>query len=296
MKLEHQQHLINIRAAHVRRLQLLELRVAKEGIQTPPSVLMEVEELQEKIGAIDVQLENVLETSPSPSLPLSISEKPPVPPSRFTRLLWPLLIGLGVVIIGIIIWRYDLINRSDQQTSVPSSTATLTLPTPTTTLVPISPTPTATEPADISIDIIGEDQTLFTDDEWVYRHTSSICGASCTQSVSTINGQFPSGKYIITLIIVGNRAASDRLLPPDFFRLIDGEGQQYQPLPTLARQYIRPGINADLMEEDTIPSFQRTKLDYSVLLIFDVPVDATNLVLYANENPTQGWQLTPIAR
>jgi hypothetical protein len=90
-------------------------------------------------------------------------------------------------------------------------------------------------------------------------------------------------------MIVSNQASTSRVLPSDFFLLQDSTGAIYHSRPDLAQQYIRRGQNADHTEEDSIPARQNTGYDYSILLIFDVPSDATNIVIFARDNPTQGW-------
>jgi hypothetical protein len=49
-------HLVELRNTMMRRSQWLELRAAKQGIETPPSIYMEIEDIQAQIERIDKQL------------------------------------------------------------------------------------------------------------------------------------------------------------------------------------------------------------------------------------------------
>lgn len=55
-------HLQKLRAIHTERLRILELQSAKFGLSVPPHILLEIEEIKEKISQIDSQLQ---EASPS---------------------------------------------------------------------------------------------------------------------------------------------------------------------------------------------------------------------------------------
>ena len=50
------QHLGELRQKHQRRLQILELQAANYGLSTPPHIVMEIEDIKEKIAAIDRKL------------------------------------------------------------------------------------------------------------------------------------------------------------------------------------------------------------------------------------------------
>jgi TIR domain len=53
-------HLRKLRAIHTERLRILELQSAKFGLSVPPHILLEIEEIREKISQIDSQLQEAL--------------------------------------------------------------------------------------------------------------------------------------------------------------------------------------------------------------------------------------------
>jgi len=61
------QHLEELRQQHQRRLQVLEIQAAAYGLSTPPHVLIEIEDIKEKIAAIDKQL--IAGGTPTPQTP-----------------------------------------------------------------------------------------------------------------------------------------------------------------------------------------------------------------------------------
>ncbi len=54
-------HTLQLREINLRRLQILELQAAQFGINVPPHILLEIEDIKEKILAIDKQLKRSLE-------------------------------------------------------------------------------------------------------------------------------------------------------------------------------------------------------------------------------------------
>ena len=53
-------HFKKIREIHVRRLQVLELQAAQFGINTPPHIVLEIEDIKEKIRLIELQLKKYI--------------------------------------------------------------------------------------------------------------------------------------------------------------------------------------------------------------------------------------------
>jgi len=56
-------HLQKLKSIHLERLQILELQSAKFGLSVPPHILLEIEEIKEKISRIDSQLQETLSAS-----------------------------------------------------------------------------------------------------------------------------------------------------------------------------------------------------------------------------------------
>ena len=58
---EQRKHLEDLRQAHLKRLQVLELKEAQFGMNAPPEILTEMEDVRERIASIDIQLTNIRE-------------------------------------------------------------------------------------------------------------------------------------------------------------------------------------------------------------------------------------------
>jgi len=56
MNLQESQHLNELLKKHKKRLYILESQAASFGISTPPHILMEIDDIREKISSIDEQL------------------------------------------------------------------------------------------------------------------------------------------------------------------------------------------------------------------------------------------------
>lgn len=57
-----EKHLIQLRQAHYRRLCVLELKAAQQGTETPADILIEIEDLREKITDIDIKINKIQQT------------------------------------------------------------------------------------------------------------------------------------------------------------------------------------------------------------------------------------------
>ncbi|NJP07365.1 MAG: hypothetical protein HC837_17950 [Chloroflexaceae bacterium] len=111
-----------------------------------------------------------------------------------------------------------------------------------------------------------------------------------TQILKGTIGSFqPQGQCILALLSVGNNTDTARRIPPDFFVLIDDQGRSYRPLPDVSSAYLEVygrGQRGDLALEDDI---QPGGGMVSVPLLFDVPHDATGLVLTMTHHSEYGW-------
>jgi hypothetical protein len=98
------------------------------------------------------------------------------------------------------------------------------------------------------------------------------------------------GRSVVVLVQVANIEGQPEALPQSYFVLKDAQGRVYEPQPQASTMYLSMfggrGIAADLSQEDPIPS---DGLSRSMPLVFDVPADASDLVLFARSNPGQGW-------
>jgi len=53
------EHLLNLKNINLRRLQVLELQAAHFGANVPPHIVLEIEDIKEKISEIDMQLKAI---------------------------------------------------------------------------------------------------------------------------------------------------------------------------------------------------------------------------------------------
>jgi outer membrane biosynthesis protein TonB len=103
--------------------------------------------------------------------------------------------------------------------------------------------------------------------------------------------QTQQGRTVVVLVRAVNRTGQAQPLPADFFVLKDAQGRIYEAQPQASTAYLTlfgrgPAGAADLSHEEPVPADGLTR---SIPLIFDVPPDATDLVLFARSNPDQGW-------
>ncbi|MCU0495064.1 MAG: DUF4352 domain-containing protein [Chloroflexaceae bacterium] len=99
----------------------------------------------------------------------------------------------------------------------------------------------------------------------------------------------PRGRFVLALLSVSNLAAAPRRIPADMVMLLDGQGRNYRPIPNASSRYLSlygRGSFGDLALEDEIPPGNRVS---SVPLLFDIPPDATNLLLVMGSPTAGGW-------
>jgi hypothetical protein len=109
--------------------------------------------------------------------------------------------------------------------------------------------------------------------------------------VGPIGGIAPTGRFVVVLTTVNNNSGQPQSIPAGFFVLKDAQGRIYEARPDVSTAYVDTfgrGLAADLSMADEIPADGLTR---SVPLMFDVAPDATNLVLFAADNPGQGYQV-----
>lgn len=99
----------------------------------------------------------------------------------------------------------------------------------------------------------------------------------------------PSGRFVLTLLTVGNSAPEPRRIPADLFELRDSFGRSYSPVPNASTAYLNlygRGQRGDLALEDPIDASNGM---LSIPVIFDVPVDAGGLTLHVKGTGPTGW-------
>jgi hypothetical protein len=284
---EERQHLEELLQNYRRRLRHLEKQESYSGPRTPPEVLIEIEDVKKKISEIENNF--IIDNSPSvhyQPIPLRNANDTTPPANRTTRRpYWFILTSIAFLIAistGIALY----INA---YTAKKNNLVSPTLSASSTTNMPTS-NPFLTPSVSISRPIIvSYDESLGLGTEWEYRYTDSLCRTSCTKVLESIGDYRPSGRFVVALIIVGNRGESSKALPEDFFVLQDSQGRLYHSIPEISRAYVQRGINADYNEMDVIPSFELTKHDYSIALVFDVSLDSKELIIMSRNHTEKGW-------
>jgi hypothetical protein len=167
------------------------------------------------------------------------------------------------------------------------------LPTLMTTLVPsvsaglpatVGPTPVAALPAPASLPL----GTLVEVDGW---STTLLRPDYALLLDGSIGDLRPAGRFVLTLMAVSNNSTGQRRIPADLFTLVDSRGRRYIPSPNASTAYLAlygRGQHGDLaLEDDLAPSSGMR----SVPILFDVPTNATGLVLTVRGNGSTGWPI-----
>ncbi|MDQ5852854.1 MAG: hypothetical protein M3380_12460 [Chloroflexota bacterium] len=98
------------------------------------------------------------------------------------------------------------------------------------------------------------------------------------------------GQYQIVVMQVANNGGQPSTIPDGFFVLKDAQGRVYDFNRAASVDYFKryggAGVAADVAADAQFPSSRQLS---SVPLLFDVPPDATNLVLMSRENLNQGF-------
>lgn len=215
-------------------------------------------------------------------------ESPPVssPPSMTIRSAhkrsdWLIVAAVGFLFL-VVVW---VLGSSTTQTSPAAEDTHQLSPTAMTILPDVRATvEAATTPFPLPAYVAMG--TLVEHDGWY----ASLMRVDHTRFLDgNLGGIAPEGRFVLTVISVSNSHEMVRTLPQDFFVLIDDQGRSYRIVAGASQAYLSAygrGIHGDIAAEDPFPA--RSGM-LSIPLIFDVPHDATNLVLTMTRNPVGGW-------
>ncbi|MEN9937427.1 MAG: hypothetical protein RLZZ387_4006 [Chloroflexota bacterium] len=173
-------------------------------------------------------------------------------------------------------------NAGAQPTADPNAGAQPTAPPP--TLVPVAGANPLIIPANAFISANG----------WNYSYPgTNVCAFGCAVVLGNQAGGFTaSGTFVHILAFVQNTTGTAQPLPADFFVLRDAQGRIHEARVDVAGAVWQPGAS-DVSHASAIPANNATT---SVYLVFDVPTDATNLVLFSRYFIDQGWQVLESAQ
>ncbi len=126
--------------------------------------------------------------------------------------------------------------------------------------------------------------TILRADGWNYTYPNQLYALPLGPRVGNFTAE--KGAFLHVLVFIANNTGTAQPLPRDFFVLKDAQGRVYQARPEVSSAAVRPGVNADVGHETSIPA---NGLTTSVYLVFDVAPDATDLMLFARNKPDQGF-------
>lgn len=167
--------------------------------------------------------------------------------------------------------------------AAPPATFAPTVAPPTATAAPTATTaPTVTPRPTLAVGAV------VTRDSWTFAILRP-------DHVVTLNGSIgalqPSGRFVLALVAIANGGGDTSAPPADMFVMVDSRGNRYLPVSGASTVYLNTygrGSHGDLSFEEVIPPGIG---NVSVPVIFDVPVNAQDLMLFLGESPA-GWPVT----
>ncbi len=260
-------------------------------------------------------------SSPRASAPRAHDDEEEEPPRKgLSPLLWVLLGVIALVLIAFLVIQLFFLPGAPAPAPAPPTqvveqpTETVTAPTPTGEATPTvaeatpqsgdaTPVPTPGEqptaappgdqPTSVPAPVTPPEQaqpapvpigTVLQADGWNYTYPNQLYALPLGPRVGNFTAE--KGAFLHVLMFVANNSGTAQPLPRDFFVLKDAQGRVYQARPEVSSAAVRPGVNADVGHETAIPA---NGLTTSVYLVFDVAPDATDLMLFAQNKPDQGF-------
>lgn len=101
----------------------------------------------------------------------------------------------------------------------------------------------------------------------------------------------PAGRFVLTMLAVSNNSSVPRRIPADLFVLADAQGRRYTPTPGASSAFLGAygrGQYGDLALEDEIEPLSGMR---TIPVLFDVPLDATELTLTISGAGSAGWPI-----
>lgn len=155
--------------------------------------------------------------------------------------------------------------------SVPASPAPLVVPAPTLAANGV-PRPTVIDPKQHS-----------TAGTWRW----SYYGLSNVSTGRGYSAPPANGRFLIVLLVVQNLGTTPQQIPDGLYVVTDDQGRSFAFNRQASAEYFRQaGVVADYPPTVAIPP---TSSWVSVPVLFDVPPDATNLIVSSTSNPAQGY-------
>ncbi len=202
-----------------------------------------------------------------------------------TPLMWGVLGALALLLIVFLASQFfgtgtaSVLPANFFAAATPTADVALTA-TALATMTPAGP-PTATPPP---VMLLNRDATL-TQDGWEY---GMYPDPTVMNGPISLAGVPPKGTYLIVLVTVANNTGKAQPLPANFFALLDDQGRRYDVNEERSMKVYdnAPGSASDLGISNNV---EANGVKTSIVLIYDVNLDATNLRLYGGSNLSQGW-------
>lgn len=185
------------------------------------------------------------------------------------------------------------------QTAAPAGQTTIVVVAPSATVVPpAAPQPTAAPAPPAQAPPPGPPDVAAANPAIVPNGTPVQAGkwtftATNFKNVATgsYGGSPPTrGQYQIVVLFVANNTGQPATVPDGFFVIKDAQGRVYDFNRAASVDYLNrfggAGVAADAGADTPLPSNNALT---SVPFLFDVPRDATNLVLFSRDNLNQGF-------
>lgn len=175
-------------------------------------------------------------------------------------------------------------NKPVEPTDEPVVLATVSEPTPPPSSITSTPVVPTTEPTTVSastpplttVTFLSPNEPV-TLDGWMY----TLPYTNSSFFLKELDGVLSSkGRFVVVLMRVINENDKDQSLPPGFFQLRDDQGKTYPSRPDL-----QPYTNERAPISDS--NYRR------LVLVFDVPADATGFSIASTQDLTRGWPITP---
>jgi hypothetical protein len=144
-------------------------------------------------------------------------------------------------------------------------------------------TPTATprpNPTPLSVG------TILEEDGWYIKFVRSTDTQVLTGAVGLLQ---PRERFVLVLLAVANKAPIARPIPADMLFITDATGNRYTPVDGVSRTYLEVygrGVHGDVAYGEFIPGGGGM---YSVPVVFDIPSDASGLLLTTGRQEPEGW-------
>jgi len=132
--------------------------------------------------------------------------------------------------------------------------------------------------------VLGNEQRLTEAPwRWGYYGLSNVTTGGAGFSVQ------PKGRYLVVLMLVQNTGTTPQQIPDGLYMVTDEQGRTATFNRQASVDYYQTYLNTNPGDYPANAKIPVTTTPVSVPLLFDVPLDATNLIMTSANNPKQGF-------